>query len=319
MSDPATIDHDPDKTARKKRRRFAVMSWLASSLILVLALVATSPYWAVPLASILPWGAGGNSGGVALGGRLDAVEQKLAAIPGQPAPGVTPDLTGIEDKLQDQAAALGKLQDSAQRLDQRLASLEARIAGMSDDPQRLLLVSLSELSAAMGTSRPFAGELAASEALALGKPDTLAQLKTLDGAAATGIPGAAVLARQFSAEVAPALMRAGAETNSAGESWWQRILARIESLVVIRRTDQEGEKSADPVTAAVAMAEAALDQGDIAGAVGAVEGLPEETAAPALPWLALARQRLAAEAAVAQAIQSASQAMTATTPGAKTP
>src|SRR5208282_3016514 len=63
MSDPATIDHDPGTAARKKRRRFAVITWLAFSLMLVLALVATSPYWAEHLASILPWGPDGGSGG----------------------------------------------------------------------------------------------------------------------------------------------------------------------------------------------------------------------------------------------------------------
>jgi len=315
MSDPATIDHDPDRTARKKRRRFAAITWLVTSLILVLALVATSPYWAPPLLPMLPWNAGGGAGNAALGGRLDAVEQKLNDLSGQAAiPAATPDLTGVEDKLRDQAAALDKLQDNAQKLDQRLSALEARISAMSDDPQRLLLMSLSELAAAVGTSRPYAGELGAAEALAAGKPDILAQLKTLDAGAGHGIPGEAVLARQFSASVAPALMRTETETTAPGESWWRRILARLESLVVIRRTDQAGGQSADPVAASVATAEAALDQGDIAGAVGAIEGLPAENAAAAQPWLALAKQRLAAEAAVALAIQSASQAM-----GAKTP
>lgn len=281
----------------------------------MLALVATSPYWAPPLLPMLPWNAGGGAGNAALGGRLDAVEQKLNDLSGQAAiPAATPDLTGVEDKLRDQAAALDKLQDNAQKLDQRLSALEARISAMSDDPQRLLLMSLSELAAAVGTSRPYAGELGAAEALAAGKPDILAQLKTLDAGAGHGIPGEAVLARQFSASVAPALMRTETETTAPGESWWRRILARLESLVVIRRTDQAGGQSADPVAAAVATAEAALDQGDIAGAVGAIEGLPAENAAAAQPWLALAKQRLAAEAAVALAIQSASQAM-----GAKAP
>lgn len=315
MSDPATIDHDPATAARKKRRRWGVMTWLAASLILVLALVATSPYWAPPLSPLLPWSAGGASGNAGLGGRLDAIERRLNDLSGQAAiPAPAPDLTAIEDKLQDQAAALDKIQDNARKLDQRLAALEARISSLSDDPQRLLLVSLGELAAAIGTSRPYAGELGAAEALAAGRPDILAQLKTLEPSAAAGIPGAAVLARQFSAEVAPALLRSSAETASPDESWWRRILARLQSLVVIRRTDREGQQAADPVAAAVATAEAALDQGDIAGAAAAVESLPAENAAPAQAWLVRARQRLAAEAAVAQAIQSASQAM-----GAKTP
>ncbi len=315
MSDPATIDHDPATAARKKGRRFAVISWLVASLILVLALVATSPYWAPPLLPILPWSAGGGGGNAGLGGRLDAIEHRLNDLSGQAAiPAAAPDLTAIEDKLQNQAAALDKLQDNAQKLDQRITALEARIAAMSDDPQRLLLVSLGELAAAIGTSRPYAGELGAAEALAAGKPDILAQLETLESGAGQGIPGAAVLARQFSAEVAPALMRSSAETVAPGESWWRHILARLQSLVVIRRTDQAGQQAADPVAAAVATAEAALDQGDIAGAVAAVESLPAENAAPAQAWLIRAKQRLAAEAAVALAIQSASQAM-----GAKAP
>ena len=311
MSDTGIIDHDPERIARKKRRRFAVMSWLASALVLVLALVATSPYWAPSLSSVLPWGMPGGAGNPALGGRLDAIEQKLSQLANQPnEAGATPDLTAVQSKLQDQAAAQDKL-------DQRLGALEARVANLSDDPQRLLLISLGQLSAAIETSRPYAGELGSAEALASKRPDILAQLKTLDAAASVGIPGAAVLARQFSQDVAPAMLRAGADSNAAADSWWQRVLARLRSLVVIRRTDADGQQSADPVVAAVSTAEAALDQGDVAGAVGTIEALPADTRTPAQPWLVLAHKRLDAEATVAQAIEATSQALAA--PGAKTP
>lgn len=311
MSDTGIIDHDPERIARKKRRRFAVMSWLASALVLVLALVATSPYWAPSLSSVLPWGMPGGAGNPALGGRLDAIEQKLSQLANQPnEAGATPDLTAVQSKLQDQAAAQDKL-------DQRLGALEARVANLSDDPQRLLLISLGQLSAAIETSRPYAGELGSAEALASKRPDILAQLKTLDAASSVGIPGAAVLARQFSQDVAPAMLRAGADSNAAADSWWQRVLARLRSLVVIRRTDADGQQSADPVVAAVSTAEAALDQGDVAGAVGTIEALPADTRTPAQPWLVLAHKRLDAEATVAQAIEATSQALAA--PGAKTP
>jgi hypothetical protein len=312
MSDTGIIDHDPDRTARKKRRRFAVMSWLAFSLVLVLALIATSPYWAPSLSSVLPWGMPGGAGNPALGGRLDAIEQKLSQLANQPnAAGVAPDLTDIQSKLQGEAAAQDKL-------DQRLGALEARVANLSDDPQRLLLISLGQLSAAIETSRPYAGELGSAEALASKRPDILTQLKTLDAASAVGIPGAAVLARQFSQDVAPAMLRAGADSSgAAADSWWQRVLARLKSLVVIRRTDADGQQSADPVVAAVSTAEAALDQGDVAGAVSTIEALPADTRAPAQPWLVLAHKRLDAEAAVALVIETTSQALIA--PAAKTP
>jgi hypothetical protein len=317
MSDTGApiLDHDSEKAARKKRRRFAAISWLASSLMLVLALVATSPYWAPPLDSILPWASPSPGGNAQLGGRLDAVEQKLNDLASQ-AP-VPPDLSGIESNLQTQAASVQALQETSQKLDQRLTALETRVSGMSNDPQRLLLVTLDQLAAAVGSSAPYGGQLGAAEALAAGKPDILAQLKSLDAGAANGIPGEAVLARQFSADVGPALLRAGAASSSTDQSWWQRILARIESLVVIRRTDQAGAQSADPVVAAVATAEAALDQGDLAGAVGAISGLPADSAAPAQAWLGLAQARLTAEGAVAQAIETASQGLAM--PGAKSP
>jgi hypothetical protein len=311
MSDTGVIDHDPERIARKKRRRFAVMSWLASALVLVLALVATSPYWAPSLSSVLPWSMPGGAGNPALGRRLDVIEQKLSQLANQPnGAGAAPDLTAIQSKLQDQAAAQDKL-------DQRLGALETRVANLSDDPQRLLLISLGQLSAAIETSRPYAGELGSAEALASKRPDILAQLKTLDAAASVGIPGAAVLARQFSQDVAPAMLRAGADSNAAADSWWQRVLARLRSLVVIRRTDADGQQSADPVVAAVSTAEAALDQGDVAGAVGTIETLPADARTPAQPWLVLAHKRLDAEATVASAIATTSQALTA--PGAKTP
>jgi len=317
MSDTGTpiIDHDSEKAARKKRRRFAAISWLASSLMLVLALVATSPYWAPPLDSILPWASQSPGGAAQLGGRLDAVEQQLNNLSSQ-AP-VPPDLSGIEDKIQTQAAAAQQLQDAAQKLDQRLTALETRVSGMSNDPQRLLLVTLDQLAAAVGSSAPYGGQLGAAEALAAGKPDILAQLKTLDAGAANGIPGEAVLARQFSADVAPALLRAGTASSSTDQSWWQRIWARIQSLVVIRRTDQAGAQPTDPVVAAVNTAEAALDQGDLAGAVAAISSLPADAASPAQAWLGQAQARLAAEGAVAQAIETASQGLAM--PGAKSP
>jgi hypothetical protein len=48
----------------------------------------------------------------------------------------------------------------------------------------------------------------------------------------------------------------------------------------------------------VARAEAALDGGDLAGAISELEALDGPAAAAAAPWLAEARPRLAAEAAL---------------------
>lgn len=111
-------------------RRTATIAWLALLLVLVLALVGTAPYWAAPVASILPWGAPAPEARpaiVALQGpsnealetRLAAVEQKLdkaAQTPARDSP--------IHDN--DAAAAIARLQATIQSQSDRLKALEDR-------------------------------------------------------------------------------------------------------------------------------------------------------------------------------------------------
>ena len=122
----------------------------------------------------------------------------------------------------------------------------------------------------------------------------------LSGAAATGIPSAALLAERFRAEGAPAILRAAPATAQAGDDLAQRVLARVESLVTIRRIDPGGSATpADATEAAVRTAGGAFEHGDLAGAIAALQGLSGAAADAAKPTLAAAQQRRDAESAVA--------------------
>ncbi|HEX6980927.1 MAG TPA: mitofilin family membrane protein, partial [Alphaproteobacteria bacterium] len=79
-------------------------------------------------------------------------------------------------------------------------------------------------------------------------------------------------------------------------SWWRPLLDRLTSLVTIRRI---GEVDGDTPEAVVARAERRLAADDLAGAVAELERLQGAPAAAAGSWLADARARLTAEAALA--------------------
>jgi hypothetical protein len=78
-------------------------------------------------------------------------------------------------------------------------------------------------------------------------------------------------------------------------------MLKLSELVSVRPVGEDVE--GDDAAARVARAEAVLAKGDLAGAVAELEGLTGQAAEAAAPWLADARARLDAEAALA-ALQS---------------
>ncbi len=83
---------------------------------------------------------------------------------------------------------------------------------------------------------------------------------------------------------------------AASEGWLDEAWGRVRSLVRIRRIDGGGTKTGPE--AAVNAAELALAGGDLDGAVAALDKLTGRPAETAGPWLRMARQRLAVEAAL---------------------
>jgi hypothetical protein len=332
-AEPMPEDHVAPPHAR---RRFDRVLALASLLILLIVAVGTSPYWAPAIATLLPWSP--HEDADAQAARLAQIEQhldkltqqqaaldqrlartenqaaaaassaalrdlaaKVAALEQHPAPAST-DPAEIASLRGD----LDKLAAAAAKDGERLAKLEARSdAAGNERGNEALLLALGQLRTQLESGHPFTAELQAVEALARNRADLHGPLQPLAAAAAKGVPRMTTLTQRFKEEVAPAMLRRAAAPPS--DDWGDSILARLRSLIVIRRVGDAAATSSDPVEAAVAQAEQALSAGDLAGAVAAIESMPPQAAAPAREWLADAHRRLSAE----QALAKLSGAMTA--------
>ena len=353
------------------------IAWLILVLIVVLALVAASPYWAPSLASALPWGRAQEdksadvvatlqsrleeadaeirtlSGRVAklesasgevknLAARIGTLEARppeIVTMPPPPAPAPVspppaaepttpapvaapaPPATSPETEaaLQTLREQVAKLSDDLAAANARAAKLDLQVANAGDQGrgERALLLALANLRIAMSGSTPYASELATVQAVAGDRTDVKEALAALSDGAAAGMPSTARLAARFDRDVAPAILRAA--TKSESTDWGDQILARLRRLVVIRRVGP-GATGDDPTEDAVARAEASLRAGDLTGAIAALGKLSGASAEAAAPWLASAKQRLAAETALTKLWQAEAArvaAASAPAPGAK--
>jgi hypothetical protein len=257
--------------------------------------------------------------------RLAAAEQRLAGVEARGTTGATP-------RDAQQAQIMGQLADRLAILEQRVASVDttsgnaAAVAAtkslesetqalahrLDDQAQALskvqtsqaqspdrtdaaLLLAVDRLHQAIQTSRPYDVELATATALARDRPEALAALTPLQARAARGVPSLAVLAERLEL-LAPALTSAAA--TPADDDWRSQMLAKVKSLVSVRRVGSRAAAEGGDVEVALAEAEAALKAGDLAGAVAAMRKLDGAAAETAKPWLGDAEARLAAETGV---------------------
>jgi hypothetical protein len=154
-----------------------------------------------------------------------------------------------------------------------------------------LALLLGQMREAIEQARPFPAEFDAFIKLARGS-DLAAAAGPLAEPARNGVASRAVLVKGL-AELAG---RTTAASEPAAKSdWREQTLARLRGLVTIRRIDGSSHTGSD---GAVGAAQAALARGDLAGAVAALEPLTGADAEAARPWLLMARERLAAEAAL---------------------
>ncbi|HZB94147.1 MAG TPA: mitofilin family membrane protein [Stellaceae bacterium] len=328
---PRTIDatqEDAPTPSGHGRQLWPVLALVVA----VVAILGTAPYWT----QYLPWSAPTESEAArtarqaqgrtlaklqqqqaALGERVGTLEQQIKAA-------ATPQWMEAEAAamraLADRVVALEKRPQGASdaqqlaALTQAVQKLEAANAALGERLDRLeqhgaaaadtrndeaLLLALGQLRGAVEGGQGFAHALDTVKTLGRDRPELGAALAPLDASAADGVPSLMSLTQRFRQEVAPDLLRtpASAEDGSFGE----RLVAKLRSLVVIRRVGSSATGSGDPLSAAVAKAEAALASDDLASAVQAIEALPERQRAPAEAWLAAAQRRLTAEAALNQA------------------
>jgi len=319
----------PTPAAPRPQRDRERLAWLILVLLVILGLVGSAPFWAPALASLLPWSpqtqmtaalapvelrldeAGRRQAALerhldqieeqaqaargsatdtnALAERIAALEDRIAALEQRPRGSDPAEIAAVQDQLRHHAQTQS---ENAERI-ARLEARPAAAAGARNDAA--LLLALGQLRAQLATSRPFATELGAVAALGHHDPAVHDAVEPLSAIAATGIPSVAVLVRRFQQQVVPAALHEAVSLEDNGWGAW--MWAKLKGLVSIRSVGQAGVASRDPTEAALARAETALKANDLADAVDAAAGLPPPAATG---WLAAARERLAAEQAVAR-------------------
>ena len=322
--DPTLPKSQPPSAANKPSRppiRVPATASLAVLLIVALALVATSPYWAPPLMPLLPWSTlqlpQQNLAQDRTAQQLAAIQQQLgplaslnnrvAALENRPAPDASAAVAPLASEVQQLSARLDQI-------DKLMVQLTRDAANNAESPQRVLMISLVSLGNAIATSRPFSAELASVEAQAQNRKGWAASLQPLDASAKTGIPSTAVLTQRFGDDVAPAVLRADADTPDSQKSMMESMWARLRGLVIVRRVD--GSSTArNPTDQAVNEAQAALNKSDLAGAVKALGTLKGDAANAARPWLKDAQLRVDAEQIIAKLSQDLAGDMAAAASG----
>jgi hypothetical protein len=222
---------------------------------------------------------------------LQQLNQRVTAIEAQSAAQAAGE-TAESGKFEQE---LARLSTAAADLGARLAGLERRVSaqGSTDRTGTALLLALLQMREGIEGARPFPAAYGAFNGLAHDDPVLLAGAAPLAQAARDGVASHAVL-RQRLNDLADEIARAG---KPAGKSrWWEQALDRIRRLVTIQRIGVAAHLGPG---AAVSAAQSALAGGDLTAAVSALGSLNGANAEMAQQWLRMARDRLAAEAALA--------------------
>jgi hypothetical protein len=263
-------------------------------------------------------GAGADSAQVsALAARMDALEKALTSVgssqttgsgdatdaaAGAAVAGATAAIGASVETLSQRVARLETEIATVTAVESRVKDMEARAQEVSPrEAKAALVLAVSHLSDAVTRSIPFTDELDSLKAVAKDDAGFAEPIGVLESQAGTGIPSLIGLRASFP-EVARDVSRVHADWT--GEDWVDKALTRVTSLVSVRKTGTDA--MADLGTdGALAKAEGALANGDVAAAVKALEGLEGPPAEAAAPWLAEARKRLSALEALASLRQRA--------------
>ena len=231
---------------------------------------------------------------------IEELRRKLEALDSKPAAAES-DASALKSEIVALRAGL-------QALDQAVAGQKASVdraaaaaTASTTGEQKALAAArgsavigiAARISAGVTAGQPFATDLGLLTPLAQGDSKLGELIGALQPLAANGVASRASLAASF-----PAMAKVALADDLADDSFWQQLLGKLKRLVSLRRigADVQG----DSVEARLARAEAAIDAGDLAGAVGLVKSLPPQTARATADWLARAEAHLAAQRAVDQ-------------------
>ncbi len=242
-----------------------------------------------------------------LGSEVDGLAQSaITADELQPLRQEVTRLGSQMNRLSESAATASDIQGLNRDLTQLREDLEAVRAAQPDTAhieavarqaagrQMARALAVSRIGEALETGAPFADALATARKAVGAEGATAQALDTLAPHAADGVPTRSALANSFSGKAGEAVaVSAGGEGQGDLVSG---VLRRLGDVVSVRRVGPDA-KGGDAASV-LARAEAALQGGDLAGAVKQVEGLQGPPAEVMQPWLDQARVRLAAEDAV---------------------
>lgn len=226
---------------------------------------------------------------------IAAVKQNLAALTASASQSAT-----LAQQASGLAAQVGTL---AKTVQDRAAATDAFDRALG------AVVTVGALREALAAGRPFAAELAAARGL-LGPQ--AASLEPFGAAAAKGYATPAQSAARLRAAArAPAEGQAAASPTGEGGSLMTKILASAESLVKVQPADSAPRASDQK---ALDTAATALEAGDTAGALGALDTLSPETKAKVAPLIADITARRDALQAAATLLQQALAAISGKLP-----
>ena len=241
----------------------------------------------------------------ALSARLDALDGRLAALADTPsATGVSPAALAA---LQAEIAALksqgsgasADLTNLAAEVEARLTEAQARAADLTTQATAIAAAAtrnaaLAQIGAALDSGLPYRAALSALGDAPL--PEVIATH------ADTGQPSLATLRAAFPDAARLALEQA--LRANPGESWTDRVGSFLRNQTGARSlAPRDG---ADP-DAILSRAEAALNGADLPATLTELAALPPEAQAAMADWVALATQRVAAQAALAGLLQGTGQ------------
>ncbi len=233
-----------------------------------------------------------SDGAIGAGAAVIALEQRIRALEDDP----------TREPLGEALAAWGEqraaLEAALAQVSARLARFEEEAAHQAAADGRLvtLVLATGELTAALGSSRPFAPALDSIRGIAGEDPEIEAALARLAPFAATGVPTLDGLSARFP-QAANAIVRGTAATDEEG--WIDETVTRLSQLVTIRRTG--GALDPASLEGRLVEAEAALKAGDLERAIAIVAPLmgDDAEAGSAGSWLRDARARYEADTVLA--------------------
>jgi hypothetical protein len=213
---------------------------------------------------------------VVLGPRLWAVRQAVQAAPAPAAAPATPLVYSPPAAI---AAAPAAPPD--------VGALAGRVAALETNEGRTMnaaasALAVSSLAEAAAGPRPFAAQMTAFSRLLPSSPDVIA----LAPLAQQGAPTREQLAASLNDLAGQAAIAARAPGRDADVG--SRLLYALSRIVSVRRIDA----GASGVDAALARAQRLADDGDTAGALAAMEGLPPAARGALGPWREQASRRI---------------------------